>query len=161
MVELSLRLSRKRPFTSSKLPVDLGFERRLTIVRLGYSNHKLLVCLNKLKELILPSLCHTFTTIADKRANNTAEQHHAIVQPKLTRPLHVARTQTSQDRQKLDQKYFFLSLGRKRNTITLIDLNILSHLNTYRPRVLFRVLSPFWPVKGSNQNRLRTTSGAE
>ena len=42
-------------------------------------------CLSKLKELIPTPLLDTLTTIADKRANKTTEQHHAIVQSKLIR----------------------------------------------------------------------------
>ena len=45
----------------------------------------MLLCLSKLKELIPTPLLDTLTTIADKRANKTTEQHHAIVQSKLTR----------------------------------------------------------------------------
>ena len=41
------------------------------------------------------------------------------------------------------------------------DLNIPLRLNTYQPTILYRVLSPFWPVKRSYHNRPRTTSGAE
>ena len=58
--------------------------------RLNYSNDKLLLCLSKLKELIPTSLLDTVTTIADKRANKTTEQRHAIVQSKLTRLQHAA-----------------------------------------------------------------------
>ena len=48
--------------------------------RVSYCNDKLLLCLSKLKELTPTSLLDTVTTIADKRANKTTEQHHAIVQ---------------------------------------------------------------------------------
>ena len=58
--------------------------------RINYANDKLLFCLSKLKELIPTSLLDTLTTIADKRANKTTEQHHAIVQSKLTRLQHAA-----------------------------------------------------------------------
>ena len=58
--------------------------------RINYANDKLLLCLSKLKELIPTSLLDTLTTIADKRANKTTEQHHAIVQSKLTRLQHAA-----------------------------------------------------------------------
>ena len=58
--------------------------------RINYANDKLLLCLSKLKELIPTSLLNTLTTIADKRANKTTEQHHAIVQSKLTRLQHAA-----------------------------------------------------------------------
>ena len=47
-------------------------------------------CLSKLKELIPTSLLDNVTTISDKRANKTTEQHHAIVQSKLTRLQHAA-----------------------------------------------------------------------
>ena len=53
--------------------------------RINYTNDKLLLCLSKLKELIPSPLLDTLTTIADKGANKTTEQHHAIVQSKLTR----------------------------------------------------------------------------
>ena len=43
--------------------------------RINYANDKLLLCLSKLKELIPTSLLDTLTTIADKRANKTTEQH--------------------------------------------------------------------------------------
>ena len=52
---------------------------------------KLLLCPSKLKELIPTSLLDTVTTIADKRANKTAEQQHSIAQSKLTRLQHAAR----------------------------------------------------------------------
>ena len=58
--------------------------------RINYANDKLLLCLSKLKELIPTSLLDTLRTIADKRANKTTEQHHAIVQSKLTRLQHAA-----------------------------------------------------------------------
>ena len=58
--------------------------------RINYANDKLLLCLSKLKELIPTSLLDTLTTTADKRANKTTEQHHAIVQSKLTRLQHAA-----------------------------------------------------------------------
>ena len=59
--------------------------------RLNYSNDKMLLCLSKLKELIPTPLLDTLTTIADKRANKTTEQHQAIlVQSKLTRLQHAA-----------------------------------------------------------------------
>ena len=60
--------------------------------RINYANDKLLLCLSKLKELIPTSLLDTLTTIADKRANKTTEQHHAIVRSKLTRLQHAAHT---------------------------------------------------------------------
>ena len=50
---------------------------------LSYSNDKLLLCVSKLKELI--PLLDTVTTVANKRANRTTEQHHAIVRSKPTR----------------------------------------------------------------------------
>ena len=52
----------------------------------------MLLCLSKLRELIPTSLLDTLTTIADKRANKTTEQHHAIVRSKLTRLQHAAHT---------------------------------------------------------------------
>ena len=52
--------------------------------RLNYSNDKLLLCLTP------TSLLDNVTTIADKPANKTTEQHHAIVQSKLTRLQHAA-----------------------------------------------------------------------
>ena len=58
--------------------------------RINYANDKLLLCLSKLKELIPTSLLDTLTTIADKRANKTTDQHHAIVQSKLIRLQHAA-----------------------------------------------------------------------
>ena len=58
--------------------------------RLKYSKDKLLLCLGKFKQLIPTSLLDTVTTIADKRANKTTEQHHDIVQSKLTRLQHAA-----------------------------------------------------------------------
>ena len=58
--------------------------------RINYANDKLLLCLSKLKELIPTPLLDTPTTIADKRANKTTEQHHPIVQSKLTRLQHAA-----------------------------------------------------------------------
>ena len=65
----------------------------------------------------------------------------------------------------MSQEYFFPSERRRKKTKTKrmyshTDLSILSRLNTYQPTILYRVLSPFWPVKGSYQNRPRTTSGA-
>ena len=56
----------------------------------SFANDKLLLCLSKLKELVPTPLLDTLTTIADKRANKTTEQHHAIVQSKLTRLQHAA-----------------------------------------------------------------------
>ena len=58
--------------------------------RINYANDKLLLYLSKLKELIPIPLLDTLTTIADKRANKTTEQHHAIVQSKLTQLQHAA-----------------------------------------------------------------------
>ena len=43
-----------------------------------------------LKEVIHGYLLDTFRNIADKRANKTTEQHHAIIQSKLTRLQHAA-----------------------------------------------------------------------
>ena len=57
---------------------------------INYANDKLLLCLTKLKELIPTRLLDTLTTIADKRANKTTKQQHAIVQSKLTRLQHAA-----------------------------------------------------------------------
>ena len=58
--------------------------------RINYANDKLLLCLSKLRELIPTPLLDTLTTIANKRANKTTEQHHAIVQSKLTVLQHAA-----------------------------------------------------------------------
>ena len=58
--------------------------------RINYANDKLLLCLSKLKELIPTPLLDNLTTIADKRAKKTTEQHHAIVQSNLTRLQHAA-----------------------------------------------------------------------
>ena len=65
--------------------VSYNCHRRLIVIedchrRINYANDKLLLCLSKLKELIPTSVLDTLTTIADKRANKTTEQHHAIVQ---------------------------------------------------------------------------------
>ena len=117
--------------------------------RTNYANDKLLLCLSKLKELIPTSLLDTLTTIADKRANKTTEQHHAIVQSKLTRLQHAAHKK----RHKTDKNWV--------RNISSRPLDELLLLNGYQPTILYRVLSPFWPVRGSYQNRLRTTSGAE
>jgi len=57
---------------------------------INYANDKLLLRLSKLKELIPTPLLDTLSTIADKRANKTTEQHHAIVQSKLIRLQHAA-----------------------------------------------------------------------
>ena len=43
-----------------------------------------------LKKVIPAYLLDTLRTIADKRANKTTEQHHAIIQSKLTRLQHAA-----------------------------------------------------------------------
>ena len=48
-------------------------------------------CLSKHKELVPTALLDTVMTIADKRANTTTEQHHAIVQSKLTQLQHAAK----------------------------------------------------------------------
>ena len=62
----------------------------------------MLLCLSKLKELIPTPLLDTLTTIADKRANKTTEQHQAIlVQSKLTRLQHAAHKK----RQKTDKNW--------------------------------------------------------
>ena len=58
--------------------------------RINYADVKLLLCLSKLQELIPTSLLDTLATIADKRANKTTEQYHAIVESKLTRLQHAA-----------------------------------------------------------------------
>ena len=58
--------------------------------RINYANDKLLLCLSKLRELIPTPLLDTLTTIANKRANKTTEQHYTIVQCKLARLQHAA-----------------------------------------------------------------------
>ena len=53
--------------------------------RLNYYNDKIQQRLDKLKQLLATTLLCTIQTIADKRANKTAEQHRAKTKQKLTR----------------------------------------------------------------------------
>ena len=53
--------------------------------RLNYYNNKIQQRLDKLTQLLPTTLLSTIQTIADKRADKTAEQHHAKAKQKLTR----------------------------------------------------------------------------
>ena len=53
--------------------------------RLNYYNNKIQQRLDKLKQLLPTTLLSTIQTIADKRADKTAEQHRAKAKQKLTR----------------------------------------------------------------------------
>ena len=53
--------------------------------RLNYYNDKIQQRLDKLKQLLPTTLLSTIQTIADKRADKTAEQHRAKTKQKLTR----------------------------------------------------------------------------
>ena len=53
--------------------------------RLNYYNDKIQQRLDKLKRLLPTTLLSTIQTIADKRADKTAEQHRAKAKQKLTR----------------------------------------------------------------------------
>ena len=88
--------------------------------RINYANDKLLLCLSKLKELIPTPLLDTLTTIADKRADKTTEQHHGIVQSKLTRLQHAAHKKRHKTDKNWVRNIFFPSLGHKRNASTLL-----------------------------------------
>jgi len=121
--------------------------------RINYAN-------DKLKELIPTPLLDTLMTIADKRANKTTEQHHAIVQSKQTRLQHAAHKKCH----KTDKSWVRNISSHPLDTNETQVLSYgLKHSVTpkHQPTILYPVLSPFWPVRGSYQNRLKTTSGAE
>ena len=77
-LELSPRWTWKKLFALSKLRVDDCFERVLTIV-IEELTTLMINCYYVLVNL------RNLYLIADKRANKTTEQRHAIVQSKLTR----------------------------------------------------------------------------
>ena len=147
-LELSPRWTRK------KIRVDDWVKRVLTIVIEDLTtlmiNCYLLVYL---KEVIPAYLLDTLRTIAEKRANNTTERHHAIIQSKLTRLQHAAHKKRHRTNENCVRNILFNGLE---HSVTPKHITL-----WYQPTALHRVLSPFWPVKGSYQNRRRTTSGAE
>ena len=107
------------------------------------------------------SLLDTLTTIADKRANKTTEQHHAIVQSKLIRLQHAAHKKRYKTDRNWVRNISSRPLDENETQVLSYGLKHSVTLNGYQPTILYRVLSPFWPVRGSYQNRLRTTSGAD
>ena len=161
---LELELSPR--WTWKKLRVDDWVKRVLTIViedltTLMINCYPLLY----LKEVIDAYLLDTLRTIADKRANNTTEQHHAIIQSKLTwlqLAAHKKRHRTNENcvrnisSRSLDENETYVLSNGLEDSVTPKHITL-----WYQPTVLHRVLSPFWPVERSYQNRRRTTSGAE
>ena len=95
--------------------------------RLNNTNDTLVLFRSKLKELIPTPLLNTLTIIADKRANETTEQHHAIVQSKLTRLEHAAHKK----RHKTDRNWVRNISPRP---LDENETQVLSYgLNTYQP----------------------------
>ena len=90
-----------------------------------YANDKLLLCLTKLKELIPTPPLDTLTTIADKRANKTTEQHHAIVQSKLTRLQQAAHKKSHKTDKNWVRKISSRPLDEKETQVLSYGLSLL------------------------------------
>ena len=74
--------------------------------RLNYYKDKLQQRLDKLRQFIPTDLLDTILTIADRRANKTAEQHRTKTQLKLTQLQRTKDKKTTKTRRQLGQEYF-------------------------------------------------------
>ena len=78
--------------------------------KLNYYKDKLQQRRDKLRQFIPTDLLDTILTIADRRANKTAEQHRTKTQLNLTRLQRTKDKKTTKTRRQLGQEYFFPSL---------------------------------------------------
>ena len=118
--------------------------------RLHFYNERLWHPFNKLQQIILTVLSDTSKTIAYKRADKNARQHHVQAESKLT------WQNQNKTPQELVQEYFFPSLKNEtKHTYFITDWNVLLHRNVYRPKILYLKLPE--STKDSVRSRIAST----